>query len=58
MICVTAATPERLFFLRVAHRARRVISEGEVVVFKPLSDGTHELVARIAPPEKWNSFVN
>ena len=32
-------------------------SEGEVVVFKPLGDGTYELVARVAPPEKWNSFV-
>lgn len=31
--------------------------EGEVLVFKPQPDGTFELVARVAPPEKWNSFV-
>ncbi len=31
--------------------------EGEVLVFKPHPDGTFELVARVAPPEKWNSFV-
>jgi len=31
--------------------------EGEVVVFRPLPDGTFELVARVAPPEKWNAFV-
>jgi phosphohistidine phosphatase SixA len=31
--------------------------EGEVVVFRPLPDGTFELVARVAPPEKWNTFV-
>jgi phosphohistidine phosphatase SixA len=31
--------------------------EGEVVVFKPLGTGKFELVARVAPPEKWSAFV-
>jgi phosphohistidine phosphatase SixA len=33
------------------------IGEGEVVVFKPLPDGTFELVVRVAPPEKWTTFL-
>jgi phosphohistidine phosphatase SixA len=33
------------------------LTEGEVVVIKPLGEGKYKVVARVAPPETWSRWV-
>ena len=33
------------------------LSEGEVVVFKPLGNSKFKVVARVAPPETWSKWA-
>ena len=33
------------------------LSEGEVVVFKPLRNSKFKVVARVAPPETWSKWA-
>ncbi len=33
------------------------LGEGEVVVFRPLGDGTFRVVARVAPPARWTEWA-